>query len=130
MTGERGLTIQRLTRDHFRETSLESPIVRLVSQRTIQSWGRHFERVLPAERCLIQLLVLHVEQGAQILTDPLAIFDADRLFWGFLATPRSGRSMITRSTVPMDSRRSCTSKISSPQLRATRSAAARTRVSS
>ena len=83
MARERGLTVQWLIRDHLRETSLEPPIVRFVPQWTIQSGRRHFERVLPSKRRFAQLLVLHVEQGAQIPTHALAVLDTDRLFWGF-----------------------------------------------
>ena len=87
------------------------------------------------ERRRLEVVFLDVEQRAQILADPLAVRDADAVVFrparGSAAlagtspeilcdadeddwVPGSGRSMITRSTVPTDSRRSWTSKISSP----------------
>ena len=71
-------------------------------------------------------VVLDVQQRAQIVTDVLAVLDRDRA-WG--PTPERGRrrraslrgaavagtrSKITRNTQPIDSRRNCRSKISSP----------------
>jgi hypothetical protein len=85
-----------------------------VPERPVQPRRGNFQRVLLGEIRLAEL-VLHVEQRAQVLADALAVVDADA-FLGASTRPGSGRSMTTRSTIPIGSRRSCTSNTSSPWL--------------
>src|SRR4051794_6880330 len=86
-TGERALPLDGLGRDELGEASGEAPEIRLVPQRTIESRGRHFERVRVVELLLAEL-VFHVQQGAQVLADALAILDADAVLGGFYGARR------------------------------------------
>ena len=118
--GEMRLAVDRLARHDLRQPADEPPVVGFAAQRPIQPRRRHFEGVARAEPC--RQFVLDVEQRAEVLADPLAVFDADR-FRGRVARAlgwRPGGRAVTRSTQPIDSRRNCRSKSSSPWLAATR----------
>src|SRR5687768_3506347 len=77
--GERRLAVERVSRHQFRHPSLKPPVIGFVPQRTIEPRRRDLEGVLLAECGLSELFLLYVEQRAQVLTDALALLDADRL---------------------------------------------------
>ena len=108
--------------DDFREPPHKPAAIIQVSQRAVKTRGRHFKRVRVIER------EVSVENRAEVPADSSTIVEVDRLL-------RRVSSGLTICLWPVDKnsehpanrlRRSCTSKISSPKLPATRSAIART----
>ena len=80
--GKRRLPVDRLGRHQLRQPSLETPVIRFVPKRSIEPGRRNLERVGLSERRGSRLVLLDVEQRAQILADALAVGDADRVFFG------------------------------------------------
>ena len=72
------LAADRLGRHDLREPPGEPPVVRFAPQRPIQPGRRHLERV--RLRQAVEQVLVDVEQRAQVATDVLAVFDADRVF--------------------------------------------------
>ena len=78
-SGERRLTSDWNGRDHFGQTARKTPIIRLVPERSIQPRRGHFKGVVLRQRPGgFEFLVFDVEEGAQIVADPLTLIDPDR----------------------------------------------------
>ena len=85
--GKSGLPIQRLTRHEFCQTAPKPPVIRFMPQRPIEARRRNFQSILLGQRRFVQFVFLDIEECAQVLTDPLAILDTDRLLRGFRHPP-------------------------------------------
>ena len=77
--GKCRLPIDRLARDHFCQPSVKSPVICFVPEWSIETRRRNLQRVRMPDGAGLECVVFHVENGAQILADALAVGNAHRI---------------------------------------------------
>ena len=65
------LVVDRLGHHNLRQPPRKPPVVVSAPKRSIETWRGDLERIGVVDQ------VLHVEDGAHVATDPLAVLDAD-----------------------------------------------------
>ena len=75
--GKRRLAIDRRRRHDLGQPAREAAVIRFVPQRPIEPRRGNLERIRLPQGRFAELLVLDVEQRAEILADPLAVRHTD-----------------------------------------------------